>query len=837
MELTRKKKVFWGISIFVVILLAGTITTAYLLVMHSQPKIEGELLAKGINSDVRILRDEFGVPHIYADNERDLMFAAGYAQAQDRLWQMDFLRRVSEGRLSEIFGSRTLQADKALRTIGFSRVAKMITDSLNERTRMLLQAYAEGVNSFIRANRENYPVEFVLLQFAPKDWQVEHSIGIARVMAWQLSMGWYVDVAYDKILDSVGFQKLQDILPRYPDDAPVVVKNPTGRPAIHTDTTIAVEEHYRRQDFRKAQTNTAIGILDEFVNANLQVKEWIGNNGFSIGSNSWVVSGARSQTGKPLLANDPHLGHGVPSTWYEMQLSGGGWDVTGFALPGSPFIVIGNNRNIAWGLTAVMTDDADFYREQIKDSTYYFDGKWQKLQWSRENIVIKDSIPFLYDIPYTHRGPIVNTLYDIPDSQPNAVSVRWLGHVPSGEIMAFSKIARAENWEEFRNAASSFKVPGMNVVYADINGNIGYQCMTGVPVRRNGNGIAILDGTIGQNDWLGEIPFESLPASYNPSEGYLASANNKIAGDWFTYFVSNYWENPSRIRRIDQLLNSKEKFNTEDFKLMQNDLFSFHAKEIIPYILDACKTDSVFTYFPSKNASNFPYYESYLFLKHWDFNMAPDSRGAAIFNVFFQKLLINLYRDEMGETLFESFIKLSNVPARVTTQLLINKQSSWWDDTRTKEIENRDMIIRRSLADAVDFLQDHFGKEPGGWTWEKLHHVTFEHPMGKQKPLNHLFNVGPFSIGGNTTTVNNTEFHYSDPQFKVLLGASMRRIVDLSDISRPLTVLTLGQSGQPYNAHYYDQNEMWLTGRYKTCFMNENEINKSFSKLLILKPQ
>lgn len=834
MELTRKKKIFFGISIFFTILLAGIVFAGYLLVMHSQPQIEGEIYADGISSDTRILRDEFGVPHIYADSEKDLMFAAGYAQAQDRLWQMDFLRRVSEGRLSEIFGSVTLSADKALRTIGFARVAKMITDSLDERTRMLLQAYADGVNSFIRANRENYPVEFVLLGFAPKDWQVEHSIGIARVMAWQLSMGWYVDVAYDKVLDSVGYQKLQDILPRYPDDAPVIVKNGS---TTQSDTLTAAEAVYKRSDFRTARANSSAGILDEFVNANLLIKELIGNQGFSIGSNNWVVSSARSQSGKPMLANDPHLGHGVPSTWYEMHLAGGGWDVTGFALPGSPFIVIGNNRNIAWGVTAVMTDDADFYKEQIKDSSYLLDGKWEKLNWIRENIVIKDSIPVTWDIPFTHRGPIVNVLYNIPDSQLNAVSVRWLGHVPSNEVMAFSRLDQARTWEEFRKAASSFKVPGLNVVYADINGNIGYQCMSGIPVRRSGNGISVLDGTTSQNDWSGQVPFESLPNSYNPPEGYLASANNKIAGEWFNYFVSNYWENPSRIRRIDQYLNSKEKFGIEDFKSLQNDLYSFHAKEVVPYILDACKDDSTFFLLPEKNAPNYQYYESYLFLKHWDFVMAPDSRGAAIFNVFFQKLLADLYQDEMGETTFESFIKLSNVPARVTTQLLVNQQSTWWDDTRTKETESRDMIIRRSFAGAVEFLRERFGQEPGGWTWEKLHHVTFEHPIGKQKPLNYLFNIGPFSMGGNTTTVNNTEFHYSDPAFKVLLGASMRRIVDMADITLPLTILTLGQSGQPYNVHYADQNTMWLHGRYKTCSMNENEIDKARMTLLILKPQ
>lgn len=836
MELTRKIRFIWGISIFVLILITGVVIIGYFLVMHSQPQVEGEIPLKGIAAEIKVIRDEAGVPHILAANEKDLMFAAGYVQAQDRLWQMDFLRRVSEGRLSEIFGSQTLQADKALRTIGFTRVAKLVSDSLDERTRTLLQSYADGVNSFIRKQRDNYPVEFVLLGFSPKDWKIEHSIGIERVMAWQLSYGWYADVAYDKILDSVGYQKTQEIFPRFPDDAPIIVSDPPVGFSGKFDQKTISEGRYYEKDFLSNHGNYFSGLLDPFVDANLLVKELLGNTGFTIGSNNWVVSGARSVTGKPILANDPHLGHGVPSTWYEMQLSGGGWEVTGFALPGSPFVVIGNNRNIAWGVTAVLSDDADFYKEKIKDSSYLLDGRWEKLKWIREEIVIKDSIPVIFDIPFTHRGPVANGIYDITDDQTYAVTVRWLGNDRSDEIASFLRINLASNWEEFREAAKSFSVPGLNVVYADMNGNIGYQCMAGVPIRRTGNGIALLDGTSSQNDWKGTVPFESLPYSYNPAKGYLASANNKTSGNWSPFFVSNYWEHPSRIRRIDEFLNSKDKFSMEDFKLLQNDFYSFHAKEVVFYILDACRHDSLFTYASPNDAPNYQFSESYLFLKHWDMNMTPDSRGAALFNVFFQKLLINLYKDELGENLFESFIKLSNIPTRVTSQLLANKQSAWWDNVRTKETESRDEIIRQSLKDAVNFLSERLGKEPGGWTWGKLHSVTFKHPIGEQWPFNYLFNVGPYLLGGNTTTVNNTEYHYSDPQFKIVIGASMRRIIDMADIAHPLTILTLGQSGQPYNKYYYDQAEMWVNGKYKSVSMNMNEIEKS-SKVLILKKQ
>ncbi|MBL7996652.1 penicillin acylase family protein [bacterium] len=834
MELTRKKRIVWGIIMFIGILLIGIVVTGYFLIMGSQPQVKGEIRLYGLKSDVKIIRDSFSVPHIVAANENDLMFAAGYAQAQDRLWQMDFLRRVSEGCLSEVLGSRTLSADKALRTIGFARTAKMITDSLDERTRALLQSYADGVNMFIHSNQDNYPIEFVLLGFSPRDWKIENSVGIARLMAWQLSMGWYVDVTYDKILDSVGFQKTQDILPQFPNDAPVIVKDPPSGILMSTMPKTAAEGRYDMNAFVSNRGHHYSGILDEFVNANLFVKDLIGSTGFTIGSNNWVVSGARSISGKPILANDPHLGHGVPSTWYEMHLKADGWDVTGFALPGSPFVVIGNNRDIAWGVTNVMCDDADFYKEKIKDSLYLIDGKWEKLKWTTEEIAIKDSISVVFSIPFTHRGPIVNGIYDISNDLTDAVSVRWLGHDASGEVTAFWKMNVARDWPEFREASKTYKVPGLNVVYADKDGNIGYQCMSGIPIRRSGNGIAMMDGTTMLNDWNGTVLFEYLPYSFNPDGGYLASANNKISGTWASYFVSNYWEHPSRIKRIDQYLSAKAKFSVEDFQVLQKDHYSFHAKEVVPYILEACKDDSLFMYTGSKDAVNYQYRESYLFLKHWDLKMAHDSRGAAIFNVFFQKLLTHLYKDELGESLFESFIKLSNIPTRVTSQLLINKSSLWWDDVRTKEIENRDEIIRKSLRDAVDLLSERLGREPGGWTWGKLHSLTFEHPLGKQKPLDYLFNVGTYAMGGNTTTVNNTEYHYSDPQFKTLLGASMRRIVSMNDPSHPLTILTLGQSGQPYSDHYYDQTKLWLNGQYKKVTMDIDEIEKT-SEVLILK--
>ncbi|MBX7150768.1 penicillin acylase family protein [bacterium] len=833
---TKPKKFFFGSIIFLLILSGALYWAGVFIIKKSLPQIDGDHVAEGLVATVEVYRDQYGMPHIMADNEHDLMFSAGYVQAQDRLWQMDLLRRVAAGRLSEILGTKTLEADKFLRTIGLMRTAKMIADSLDSETRTLLQAYSDGVNLYLREHFNNYPIEFTLLGYEPYPWEIEHTVAMARVMAWQLNMGWYVDVMYAQIADSVGNQKMFEILPRFPDDAPTIVGDKPALSHIKLDFELPKENSYSQNTFDIRLSKSLMSMLTRWMQINEDVKTIAGFDGSAIGSNNWVVDGRKSTTGKPILANDPHLAHSAPSTWYEMHLSGGRFDVTGFTFPGVPMIVLGNNRNIAWGFTNVMTDDADFYVETIRDGRFLLNGKWNDLTTIYEEIKVKDSAAVLLPVSFTSHGPVISdfTKKELRDEQ--AIAMRWLGHYYSNEVKAIYKLNLARDWQEFREATRYFKVPGQNVVYADNDGNIGYQCMSGIPIRRSGNGIALLDGTTSLNDWQGIVPFEQLPYTFNPSDHYVASANNKTAGNWFPYFISNYWEHPSRVKRIHQFLKSKEKISVEDCKILQQDFYSFHAAEVAPFLLKVLSSDSLFTSDEDKSGYQKLYHEAYLFVQHWDYVMAPDSRGAAIFNVFFQKLLKNTFEDEMGSDLFKSFITLSNIPTRITTQLLSNNTSPWWDDQKTLEKETRDAIIKKSFVESIEWLKSKIHEEPAGWKWGTLHTVTFEHLIGKQKPFDRLFNVGPFSVGGNTTTVNNTEYHYNDERFNVLIGASMRRIVDFSDRLHPMTILTVGQSGQPYSDFYQDQTPMWLDGLYKTVSMNQTEIEK-YPHKLILKPK
>lgn len=806
MSLSRGQRFWAGIAGVILTILVAGLVTAWFLVHKCLPQTSGVIELEGLQGAVTVVRDAYGVPHIEAENEHDLFMAVGFVQAQDRLWQMDLLRRVSEGRLSEILGSRALEADKMLRTVGMMRVARRIADSLDAESRRILEAYTAGVNQFIQKNLHNYPIEFVLLGYEPYPWKVEHSIGISRVMAWQLNMGWMVDLNYQRIADTIGLPMAAELLPGYPEDGPFVVPD-RGLPISRLDAGGSV------------LTSQSVG-LSSFYDANTALQTILGTLGSAFGSNAWVISGSKSGTGKPILANDPHLAQASPPTWYEMHLSGAGWNVEGFALPGTPVVVLGNNARIAWGFTNLMCDDADFFEETLDGDRYLDQGTWKDLQIIYETVRVEDTAEVSIPIRSTRRGPLVT---EIVPTRGRAVSMQWTGLQPSFEMTAIAKMNRASNWMEFRDACSLFKVPGQNAIYADVDGNIGYQCMGAVPVRKGGEGIFLGDGASGRNDWTAAVPFKELPFSFNPPEGYIASANNKVVGTSYPHYVGRYWEHSSRARRLNELLSGDSALSVESVRQIQMDFYSHHAREVMDVVLPVLLRDSAWT--PSDDRQPLTVHQGALLtLKHWDCQMDVLSRGAALFNTYFQNLLRQIYLDEMGDELFRGFIKLSNVPTRVTTQLLAAPASRWWDNRRTGAVESRDDIIRKTFEETVAEMAGRFGDDASSWMWGDLHSVEFGHLIGQQKPFDYVFNVGPFSIGGNTTTVNNTEYGYADSTFRTVISASMRRIVDLADPLRPQSVLPLGQSGQPFSRHYDDQTDLWLSGQLKTVFMKADEI-------------
>jgi penicillin amidase len=798
----NKKKIIIGIAASVISISVIAFFAVRYLVTKSFPDYHGEQSVSKIGERVTIYRTEFGVPHVIASNEYDLFFAQGYVHAQDRLWQMDLSRRAGEGRLSEILGSATLQFDRMLKTIGFRSIAVEIERQLNPKSREILQAYCDGVNEYIRSQRGKYPVEFDMLNYVPEEWTPIHSLMIARLMAWELNISWHVDVVLGELIATLGLEKAQEVFPTYPENAPVIVSHVPAPGELSSLRSLA-ETH-------------------------AMFKEFFGTAGTHIGSNAWAVGPSRSVSGKAMLANDPHLGLGLPAKWYEIHLKGGAMNVAGYSLPGTPLVILGHSEQIAWGFTNVMADDADFYFEKVDSNDtgrYLFKGESKQFEIILDTIRVKDSADVPITIRRTHHGPVISDIYPLEKfTSSDPIAMRWTGFNISDELYAIYCVNIANDWETFLTGVKQFTVPGQNFVYADARGNIGFHPGVRLPVRPTANPTLPVPGWTGEYEWTGYVPFDELPSAYNPPDGIIATANNKTSTRT-PYHISNLWEPPSRIQRIREVLQSKEKFDVNDFKQLQNDHFSHFAKEMTPYILSAYaakgshdRIETVLHYF-----------------RNWNFTMSKDDVPSAIFEVFFNQLIGNIFRDEMGEDLFRQYIFLANMPYRVTLSLLADSASAWFDDIRTDTVETRNMIIRKSLDDALNVLSATLGGEMKEWRWGRVHTLTLQHPFGSIDVLKPIFNIGPTPVGGSGTTVNNGEYRLSQP-YAMTLGPSMRHIVDFADINRALSVIPSGQSGQPLHPQYDDQFTLWKNGEYHTVSMDEKEIALKSKNILYLIP-
>jgi penicillin G amidase len=803
--MNRRAKIFIGIIFTVIVFAAAFYIISTELLKRPLPKYEGEIVVKGITRDVKIFRDDYAVPYIYAENDEDAAFALGFVHAQERLFQMDILRRAGEGRLSEVLGGKTVPIDKMFRTIGLYKNVETNFPKLSDDTKRILAAYSKGINQFINQARGKYPLEFALLGYEPYQWKPEHSLVLAKMMAWELNISWWTDIAYTHLVQKLGEEKAKEIIPDYPQNAPVIIPPGIRNYAQVTDELIKIDRQFR------------------------QITGFVGTH---IGSNAWVVNGSMSATGKPILANDPHLSFQAPGKWMVVVIrSSQGWNVEGFTIPGLPAVVIGKNKNIAWGMTNVMADDADFYIEKLDDPKlkYFIDGNWQDLKIENDSIEVKDSSKVYYQIKKTHRGPVItdihsnNFLLNTSSIQKAVLSMRWTALEFSDEFKGIFSLNKAAGWEDFKAALKDFTVPGQNFVYADNRGNIGYVCAARLPIRNNVSPTFVYDGSTSANDWRGFVPYEEMPKIFNPPENYIATANNKTVKD-FRYHISNLWEPSSRIERIIQLLKSKEKHSSGDFKKYQTDFYSPYAKEISGYIEPAFKGINI----KDENMRN-----ALSLISKWDHTMNSQSQIPSIYAFFYQNLLKNIFMDEMGIQLYDEFVFMSNIPYKVVQKLLLENKSTWFDDINTSQIEDRDIIIRRSLADALNELEKSFGKDMQAWQWGEIHKLTFKHLFHGQSGLFDKFgDIGEFSIGGDGTTVFNTEFSFNKP-FETRLGPSMRFIHDFSTPDEFDFILPTGQSGHIMSPHYKDMTKLWLNGNsIKINLRDENIYTK---KMLILR--
>ena len=812
-------KVTIGIIVSLVIIFVVGGYIFYNSLTESLPVYKGELKAAYLKSEVKIYFDSLAIPYIFADNDADVAFTLGYLHARERMFSMDMIRRAGEGRLSEIFGEETVPFDLMFRTVGLSKTAKIIQEKMNPEGLNLLEAYSNGVNYYLEEYKNKYPIEFDVLGYQPEKWKPEHSIIVIRMMAWELNLGWWTDLTFTELVQKLGEEKVKEILPDYPENAPTIIPAEIKKFAQINSNLIQTDKSFRK---------------------------FLGMTGTHLGSNNWVVNSQMSVSGKPIIANDPHLAYRAPGIWYAAVIKSPTWNAAGVTLPGAPGIAIGKNENISWTLTSIMTDETDFYFETLDSSRtkYLLDGEWKDLEIVQDTIYRRDGIAIPIEIKYTHRGPIIsnihpyNFVFNKDERFYPPISMRWLGNEFSDELNAFLKVNKAKNWDEFKSAVQEFNIPGQNFVYADKEGNIGYVFGGALPIRTNNRTTFLFDGSDSKNDWKGFVPRNELPYLFNPAANYIATANNKVIKD-FKYHITNLWEPSSRIDRITELIQSKEKHSVEDYMCYQVDIYSPYAKTIVPYILSAFEKVEI----KDKNLL-----QCLQLLREWNFEMDKYLQTPAIFLTFFDKLMKNIYLDKMGEDLFNQYVFLANVPYRNVLELLEKPYSGWFDVLNTNKIEVRDDIIRKSMVDALDELERTIGNDVKDWQWGRLHTVTFKHAFsGVSWLLDGVINIGPFQISGDGTTVFNTEYAFSESiekyplfrhePFNCELGPSMRFIYDFANPDEFYLILTTGQSGNIFSDHYKDQTELFLNGKYMKIRTDEASITSQGNSLLRLQPK
>ncbi|MDQ7792807.1 MAG: penicillin acylase family protein [bacterium] len=768
--MARTTKVLIGAILLLTLLLGGSIAGALWFVRRSLPPLEGQL-AVAVTSLVTVDRDGCGVPHIHAVNIEDLLFVQGYLHAQDRLFQMDLSRRAAAGRLAEIFGPDLLEADKFLRTLGLLRAAVESEAGLSPANRAALHAYAAGVNAFIQGHQDRLPLEFTLLGYSPGPWHPTDSLGIGKYMAWDLGANMMSEIFYWQLALRVGPERAATLFPTYPEDGPVIISRLRSLPA-------------------------GPGVAEGLARLQ-EVTEGAAPGQFK-GSNSWVLAGSMTASGRPILANDMHLGMGAPSIWYQNRLVvQGRFDVTGVIFPGVPGVIVGHNGHIAWGVTNLGPDVQDLYLERRHPEDpgqFEYEGEWYRAVVERHQIRVKGQPdPVSFEVHITRHGPLISdvvTGLDVP------ASLRWTALEATGEASAVLGLADVRDWDGFRQALSGFAAPAQNFVFADRAGNIGYLAAGRFPVRRAGDGLVPVPGWTGDYEWVGFVPEDELPQLYNPAEDYIVTANNRVTGPDYPFFLSHQWAPPYRARTIIQELEGRHELTLEDMIPIQNSWANRQAAELGPILLGELSRGELQEVEAAARDE----------LERWlqDPRDDPEAAGPAIFHTLYLKMLAAVFLDELGEDLYRAFLHHGGA-INSFDRMLREGRSPWFADLGS--------VVRDGFRMAVAELEATLGRDPTRWEWGQIHTITFGHPLGSQKPLHLIFDRGPHALGGSHVTPGAASFDLATP-FAVTSSAPWRYLVDLGDL-RGLDIAAIGVSGHPFSVHYDDQMVLWLKGEYK----------------------
>mgnify|MGYP001612536259 FL=1 len=757
---------------------------AYLTLRQSLPKTSGEIRLAGLTAPVEVLRDRYGIPHIFAASLDDASFALGYVHAQDRLWQMEMNRRIAAGRVAELVGAGALETDRFLRTLGVRRAAEANLRLLDADTRRLLDAYAAGVNAFL-ASAPVLPIEFWLTGARPEPWSPADSVGWVKMMAWDLGHNWREELLRMRLSKSLPLARIQQFVAPYPGEPPPEIAD--------------LKELYGTLE------RDAVQLARFAPPKSGSEPDFPDNEG--LGSNNWVVSGARSASGKPLLANDPHLGLTAPAVWYFAQLSVPGLNVIGATLPGVPAVVLGRNERIAWGFTNTGPDVQDLYIEKLDASGGYRAPEGVRpFQVIEETIRVKGAEAEKLRIRVSRHGPVISDVSRTAQElspRGHVLAFAWTALAEDDRTMqAALKLARARDWEGFLAAARDFHSPQQNMVYADIGGDIGFIAAGRVPVRKPANdlkGLAPAPGWLAKYDWDGYLPFEQLPRSHNPASGAVHTANQRITPPGYAHFISAEWQPPYRANRIAQLLAAAPKHTVQSFARMQGDVVSLPMRELLPR-LTATR--------PRSEEAR----QALALLAKWDGAMAADRPEPLIAWGWWRELTRALYADEVGEAFRPNWRSRPTFVAKV----LSGEAAAWCDDVRTPVVETCEELLALSLEAALADLRKRYGDDMAAWRWGPAHAAHHEHrPFGRQPLLARLFDIRVPSPG-DAFTVNAGRSNFFDEAqpFANRHAASLRAIYDLSDLEKSLYIHSGGQSGNILSDHYNAFTEAWARGEY-----------------------
>lgn len=785
-------------SIVTVLILVLSISVfLFIIYRQSLPEYSGQKQLQQLNESTKVVFDDYAVPHIYASNKEDAFRTLGYTHASERLFQMDLLRRVGGGRLSEIFGEDLKDVDVLFRTLGMKKIAKESAkqhfSTIDEEYKTLTLAYLDGINQFIREDR--LPIEFTILGYDPEPFQPEDIYKTVAYMGFSFAMALKTDPIADYIKNELGDKYLSAL-------------------ALHTDSTNILIPVHRPDSSLKAEQVTQ---MIQKVMETLPAPEFSG-------SNSWVIGAKKTKSGKVLFANDTHIGYSQPAIWYEAHISTPDLQLYGNFLAGFPFPLVGHTLHHSWGLTMLENDDFDLYRETIKDDKVLYKGKWQPLEHSKETIHIKGKDSITIDIASTPHGPLIHQALDqFSDEQP--ISAYWtLTRFPLDVLRSGYGLFTAQNVTEFEEYISTLTAPGLNIMYGDVEDNIAWWGAAKLIKRpAHVNSKLILDGSSGKDDPLGFYDFSENSKSINPESGYVYSANNQPAS-WDSVLYPGYYYPGNRAKVIMTAIEQSNDWTIEQLKQLQlnNTSPNYHemAREILQHVVPETDIEK----------------EAHSLLQQWDGHHNYRSVEPTIYYKLLYHVLALSLEDELGQENFETYLK-SYFVMRSNPVLIFDNQSPWWDNISTDKKESRKEIFQQAFQKSIQQLFVQLGEHPKNWYWEKVHQVAHEHPLGKVQPLDKLFNVGPIPIDGGEEVVNKQSFTINEiGYYKVTGGPAMRIVIDFADVEHSESVLPTGQSGNPFSDYFDNQALMFAHGKYRLQKMNQQEIEKSSIGTVLFEP-